>query len=567
MAKGQLRVLAGVLAGAAVIVGAVSWAQLPEESSFAPSPLSQVLQQVQGALSESETLPLPEDGLIPGQGDLTPDKDADAQLQPPKRPTSYKAVREFREDGLVQGEDIESTGDDESAVAVLDDHATVTLTGVNVTRKSPSSTGGLLSSTYGVGAALLAAPGRLYVSDSVVATNAAGGAGLFCLGRSDAYIADSTVRTQQESSSGLVAVEGASLYSWDTEVRTEGDLSSPARIGSEGGTMVLNRGVLLSSGEGSPAFSSEGELAALDVSASSSRSGAVSIEGKNAVRLFDCRIASNPRRDSRDDCLYNVVLYQGEEADVSTGRTTFQMTGGQLSAREGGLIYVTNTQASIVLESVNLSLADDSPFFLRCTGNTGSRGWGATGNNGAVCSLAAIDQTMEGNILWDSLSQVTVYLTEGSSFEGAVVKDDSAAGNPTTAMAKGQANLIVDRRSSWVVTGDSTLSSLSCEGSISDAEGRPVTIKSPEGATFVKGTSPYTVTVTDFSIAVDVSSAPQPVNRDDYEADRPEELAALSEGEPSVEVAAEGLLVEGAEVAADAVAGEDGATEEPQEEG
>ena len=36
MAKGQLRVLAGVLAGAAVIVGAVSWAQLPEESSFAP---------------------------------------------------------------------------------------------------------------------------------------------------------------------------------------------------------------------------------------------------------------------------------------------------------------------------------------------------------------------------------------------------------------------------------------------------------------------------------------------------------------------------------------------------
>lgn len=309
--------------------------------------------------------------------------------------------------------------------------------------------------------------------------------------------------------------------------------------------MVLQGGILLSSGEGSPAFSSEGELTALDVPASASKSAAVSVEGKNAVRLFDCRVASSPRRDSRDDCLYNVVLYQGEQADASTGRTTFQMTGGQLSAREGGLLYVTNTQASVVLRSVDLSLPEDAPFFLRCSGNTGSRGWGAMGNNGAVCSLSAVDQLVEGDVVWDSLSQATVYLTEGSEFVGAVVRDDSAAGNPTAAMAKGQANLIVDKSSRWVVTGDSVLSSLSCEGSISDAEGRPVTIKSPEGATFVKGTSPYTVTVTDFSIDADVSSAPRPLDRADCEVERPQMLAVSPEGEAAVEGAAGELLVEG----------------------
>ena len=128
-----------------------------------------------------------------------------------------------------------------------------------------------------------------------------------------------------------------------------------------------------------------------------------------------------------------------------------------------------------------------------------------------------------------------MFLTEGSQLVGAVGKDDSFAGNPTAAMAKGQANLIIDKSSSWTVTGDSTLSSLSCEGVLSDAEGRPVTIKSPEGATFVKGTSPYTITVTDFSIVVDASSASQPDVRADYELERPEALSATLEEDDSGE--------------------------------
>lgn len=544
--KGKSRTLAGVILAAAVVVAVATQLGPADESTFAPSPLSQVVGQAQNALTGGE-LPLPLDMPLLEPVADEPDQQEGEQEEPPRRPTSYKAVREFREDGLIQGETIESTGTDESAVAVLDDHAQVTLLDVTVERRSPSSTGGLLAATYGVGSALLVAPGQLLVGGGTVSTNADGGTGLFVLGkRSEALIADSAVSTQQSASAGLAVVEGASLCSWDVQVRTGGEQSPAAVVGNEGGSLVLQGGTLMTSGKESPVLSSKGDLTVLDGSLSAARSHAVEVEGKNAVRLFDCLVSSSPRSSADDDCRYNVVLYQGSETDTSTGRTTFHMVGGSLSSREGGLFYVTNTQATIVLQAADLSLADDA-FFLRCSGNTGGRGWGSAGGNGAVCSLTGIGQLMEGDILWDSLSQVTVFLTEGSQLVGAVGKDDSFAGNPTAAMAKGQANLIIDKSSSWTVTGDSTLSSLSCEGVLSDAEGRPVTIKSPEGATFVKGTSPYTITVTDFSIVVDASSASQPDVRADYELERPEVLSATLEedgsGEETQAAAAE--LVDG----------------------
>lgn len=520
-----MRILAGLLAAAAVVVLAATWLQAPLESTFAPPTADQVIQQAESILSGSELGAQPE-------GAATDEKDKDEEAKeekPPRRPASYKAVRSFDEDGYVEGEAIDSTGADESALAVTSAQASVTVLRSTLSRTSPSSTGGLLSSTYGVGSALLAAPGQLYVGDCEATTNAAGGFGLFALGRSFAYIADSTVQTQQAQSGGLRAVEGASLYAFDTEVRTEGEDSPALSIGQDGGVAVAQGGILLTTGLSSPAFYSQGDMAAVGLSASAGKSPAALVEGKNILRLFDCRISCNPRRDPRDDFAFGVALYQGSEADSSTGRTTFQMTGGRMDVREGGLFYVTNTQAAIVLQSARITGAADTPFLLRCTGNTGSHGWGEQGSNGAICSLTCIDQEVAGDVVWDALSQVTVYLTEGSRLEGAVVRDDSTAGNPTSAMAKGQANLVVDKQSAWIVTGDSVLSSLSCEGVLSDAEGRPVTVKSPDGATFVKGTSPYTVTVTDFSIDVDVSSATQPADRASFEVERPDVLAPAAE--------------------------------------
>ena len=49
--------------------------------------------------------------------------------------------------------------------------------------------------------------------------------------------------------------------------------------------------------------------------------------------------------------------------------------------------------------------------------------------------------------------------------------------------------------SSWVVTGDSVVTTLNCFGSIVDAEGRTVTIVDSNGNVLSEGESEYTITV------------------------------------------------------------------------
>lgn len=80
------------------------------------------------------------------------------------------------------------------------------------------------------------------------------------------------------------------------------------------------------------------------------------------------------------------------------------------------------------------------------------------------------------------------------SMTGAFVQDESAAGND----GNGYANLTIDSSSKWVVTGDSTLSGLTCKGTIVDENGNTVTIKNTDGQTFVEGTSEYTITVSSY---------------------------------------------------------------------
>ena len=50
-------------------------------------------------------------------------------------------------------------------------------------------------------------------------------------------------------------------------------------------------------------------------------------------------------------------------------------------------------------------------------------------------------------------------------------------------------------RKTWVVTGDSTLTSLYCAGKIVDADGNTVTIKDADGKRLVKGKSEFVITV------------------------------------------------------------------------
>ena len=391
---------------------------------------------------------------------------------------SYDAVTEFSEDTEEEGKTYTSTGTDENAVHVLNG-ATVTLKDSTVTRTSSDSKGGDNSSFYGVGAALLDTDGTLYVSNADIDTDASGAAGIFAYGDGVVYAADSDIKTTQDTSGGIHAAGGGTLYAWDLNVETNGAAAAAIRSDRGGGTMVVDGGSYTSNGTGSPAVYSTADIAVNNADLTANGSEAVCIEGLNSLHLFDTDLTGNMSDDEQNDCTWNVILYQSMSGDSEVGNSAFEMDGGTLTAKNGGMFYTTNTESTFVLSNVDINYADDNAFFLRCTGNNNKRGWGQTGANGADCLFGANDQEMQGDIIWDSISQLDLYMT-GSTLTGAVVDDETYAGNG----GDGYCNLYIDKDSTWIVTGDSTVSSLSCEGTIRDADGNTVTVKGTDGTIY-----------------------------------------------------------------------------------
>ena len=293
---------------------------------------------------------------------------------------SYDAVNAYTSDTEVDGETIASTGTDENAVNVSEG-ASVTLKDVTITRDSSESTGGDNSSFYGVGAAVLATDGNAYVKGGTVTTDTAGGAGLFAYNNGTVYAADTKITTKQDTSGGIHAAGGGTFYAWDLDVETNGESSAAIRSDRGGGKMVVDGGTYTSNGTGSPAIYSTADIAVNEATLAANGSEAICIEGLNSIHLYDSDLTGNMSDDSRNDCTWNVILYQSMSGDSEVGNSIFEMDGGSLTAKNGGMFYTTNTESTITLDDVDITNAEDSEFFLKCTGNANQRGWGTTGAN------------------------------------------------------------------------------------------------------------------------------------------------------------------------------------------
>lgn len=409
------------------------------------------------------------------------------------QPESYNAVTEYTEDTEVSDETFSSTGSDENAVLVSNG-ANVTLKDITLDRTSSDSTGGDSSSFYGVGVGLLVTDGTVTIDNATITTDSAGGAGIFSYGNGNVTVSDSTITTRQDTSGGIHVAGGGTMTAKNLTVTTNGESSAAIRSDRGGGTMTVDGGSYTSNGTGSPAVYCTADISISNAALTANGSEAVCIEGLNSLKLTDCDLTGNIPENEQNDCNWTVILYQSMSGDSEVGNSDFSMTGGSLTSKNGGMFYTTNTESTFYLSGVDLSYSDSNDFLLKCTGNSNARGWGSSGVNGADCEFTADAQTMAGKIIWDSISQLDVSLENKSTWTGSFVQDESNAGNGEDSYA----DLTVDSSSTWIVDGDSTLSSLTCKGTITDADGNTVTVKSTDGTTYVEGTSSYTITVNSY---------------------------------------------------------------------
>ncbi|MBR1602440.1 MAG: hypothetical protein IJ667_03265 [Synergistaceae bacterium] len=398
-----------------------------------------------------------------------------------------------------------STQSMEHALELIDgtaqSHADITV--MKTGDASGSSSGSEYYDWYGGNAAVFASnQSNLTISNATITTNATYSAGVFSYGgyatqsgstdNTTINILNSTINTSKQNSGGIMVTGGGILNATNLTVTTQAGSSAAIRSDSRGGgTITVNGGTYTANGQGSPAIYSTADITATNAILKSGVAQAVVIEGKNTVTLNNCTVnANNTTHNGQDTTYSGVFLYQSMSGDSSTGTSTFTMSKGSLTNANGDVFLITNTNAIINLTGVAITNNDtaNNGYFLRAA----AQNWGTSGSNGGNVTLNASGQTIKGDIYVDRSSSLTLNLKDGSTFTGAI-----------TNQAAKSAVVTVEAGSTWTVTDDTYVTSLTNNGTVNASNGASLYVAGTEYELEEADTDTDTGTDTDTDTDVD----------------------------------------------------------------
>ena len=128
--------------------------------------------------------------------------------------------------------------------------------------------------------------------------------------------------------------------------------------------------------------------------------------------------------------------------------------------------------SSIDLTGAAIVNEDEDGVFLRAA----AAGWGSEGSNGGHVTMTAAQQTIDGDMIVDEVSSLNLYLTESSSYTGAINTDGAA----------GDVYVEIEDGSTWTLTGDSYITSLTCGAGSINLNGYKLYVNGEE---YVEGSS------------------------------------------------------------------------------
>lgn len=369
---------------------------------------------------------------------------------------SYSASTTISEDTTITEGEYTSTTKDENAILVDSTNATIS----NVTvEKEGDSDGGDTTSFYGTNSAVLAKGGSsLTLNNVTINTNATGANGVFSYGGSATTnnsssdgttitISDSKITTKKDNSGGIMTTGGGTMIANNLEITTKGTSSAAIRTDRGGGTVKVTKGTYKTLGQGSPTIYSTADITVSDATLLAKSSEGIVIEGKNSVTIDNCTLEdSNTKLNGKSTTYKNIFIYQSMSGDAAEGKATFTAKNSKITTNNGDTLYVTNTNAEINLENNTIVNNDKNSNFLRVQKDS----WGNTGNNGGIVTLNMTNQKASGNVVVDSISTLTINMTNNSYYEGAINNDNTAK----------SITLKLDKTSKIKLTGDTYITSL-----------------------------------------------------------------------------------------------------------
>ena len=309
---------------------------------------------------------------------------------------NYSGAVEISSADSQSGQVYASSTSDESALLISTSDE-VSITDPTVT-KSGDSDGGDNCNFYGLNAAVLVKDGTTTtITGGTITSDADGANGAFCYGGNGGqngatgdgttlYIYDTTITTTGNGSGGIMTTGGGITYAYDLTVETSGRSSAAIRTDRGGGTVVVDGGTYTSNGLGSPAIYSTADITVSNAKLVSTLSEGVCIEGLNSITLNDCDLtANNTQCNGNATFLDTIMIYQSMSGDAASGTSHFTMTGGSLTSKNGHVFHVTNTNAVITLEGVEIVNEDADNILLSICAD----GWSGGSN---IATLKAIAQ-------------------------------------------------------------------------------------------------------------------------------------------------------------------------------
>ena len=312
---------------------------------------------------------------------------------------------------------------------------------ISTTGRSSSSDN---SSFQGLNAIVLSRDqSKINMSGNKLTSSGAGANAVFAYGKSVISSERDVINCTGPYAHGLMASGGGTIVASDVNVHTEGANSGAVATDRGSGIITVNRGKISTTGMDSPALYSTGKITVSDAELSATGAEMAVIEGSNSIALKRSNMSST-KPDK-----WGVMIYQSFSGDAEGVDGNFSMEDGSLSYTDakGPLFFVTNSVANIHLKNVEITAP--SGILLKAT--TGR--WGHKGSNGGRANLTVESQTLNGSLVADSLSTVSLSLLGNSVFTGSINADGQAH----------KASLNLDGTSSWTLAADSYVNVLNAD--------------------------------------------------------------------------------------------------------
>ena len=379
-------------------------------------------------------VPRPDDVKTGEINEPTPHKEAN--------PSTFTGTSVISESKTFEHQRFDNTTSDQNSF-IGKNKATITINS-SVFDKTGNTTNDDNSNFRGQNAVVLGIEGsQTSIKNSNITSNSIGSNGVFATGEGSVINVENTnIHTKGDSSRGLDATYKGTVNGKNLTITTEGAHSATLATDRGEGTITAEAAKLTTSGAGSPVIYSTGNITANSINGVANKSEIGVVEGKNSITLTNSNVTGY-----HDN---GFMLYQSFSGDAENGIARLKAENNTLTTHgTGAFIYVNNTTAEADLTG-NTILMPNTTTLVKATAD--SR-WGKDGENGGHLTLRASNQELSGNIVADSISTVALDMTNGSSLVGSINTDNTAK----------EVTLKLSKDSTWTLTGDSYVKSLTNE--------------------------------------------------------------------------------------------------------